>query len=282
LSTLSADTPGKLDVLGHDGDTLGMDGAQVGVLKQTDEVSLAGLLQSHDSGALETQIGLEVLSDLTHQTLERQLADEELSALLVTTDFSQSDGSWPVAVRFLHSAGGGCGFPRGLGGQLLTRCLTTGRFASGLLEGPYCREAVSIKLSTLSADTPGKLDVLGHDGDTLGMDGAQVGVLKQTDEVSLAGLLQSHDSGALETQIGLEVLSDLTHQTLERQLADEELGALLVTTDFSQSDGSWPVAVRFLHSAGGGCGFPRGLGGQLLTRCLTTGRFASGLLGTCH
>ena len=38
-----------------------------------------------------------------------------------------------------------------------------------------------INLSTLSADTAGKLDVLGHDGDTLGVDGAQVGVLKKTD-----------------------------------------------------------------------------------------------------
>jgi len=46
----------------------------------------------------------------------------------------------------------------------------------------------------LATDTSGQLDILRHDGDTLGMDGAQVGVLKQTDEVSLASLLQSHDS----------------------------------------------------------------------------------------
>ena len=49
LSPLATDAPGQLDVLGHDGDPLGVDGAQVGVLKQTDEVSLASLLQSHDS-----------------------------------------------------------------------------------------------------------------------------------------------------------------------------------------------------------------------------------------
>ncbi len=34
LGTLSADTARQLDVLGHDRDTLGMDGAQVGVLEQ--------------------------------------------------------------------------------------------------------------------------------------------------------------------------------------------------------------------------------------------------------
>ena len=48
----------------------------------------------------------------------------------------------------------------------------------------------SNSLSTLSADTAGKLDVLGHDGHTLGMDGAQVGVLEQTDQVGLASLLK--------------------------------------------------------------------------------------------
>jgi hypothetical protein len=40
-------------------------------------------------------------------------------------------------------------------------------------------------------DAAGKLDVLGHDGDTLGMDFAQVGVLKETNQVGLRGLLSS-------------------------------------------------------------------------------------------
>ena len=40
LSTFSTDTAGKLDVLGHDGHTLGMDGAQVGVLEKTDQIGL--------------------------------------------------------------------------------------------------------------------------------------------------------------------------------------------------------------------------------------------------
>ena len=57
LSTLSTDAAGQLDVLGHDGDTLGVDGAQVGVLEQTDQVGLAGLLEGHDSGTLEADAG---------------------------------------------------------------------------------------------------------------------------------------------------------------------------------------------------------------------------------
>lgn len=47
LSTLATDPAGKLDVLGHDGHTLGVDGAKVGILEQSNEVSLAGLLKSH-------------------------------------------------------------------------------------------------------------------------------------------------------------------------------------------------------------------------------------------
>ena len=51
-------------------------------------------------------------------------------------------------------------------------------------------ERAAEDLGPLSPDPPGQLDVLWHDGHTLGVDGAQVGVLKQTNQVSLAGLLQ--------------------------------------------------------------------------------------------
>ena len=70
-------------------------------------------------------------------------------------------------------------------------------------------------LGTFSTNTSGQLDVLGHDGDTLGVDGAQVGVLEQADQVGLAGLLQSHHGGALEAEVGLEVLGNLPDETLE-------------------------------------------------------------------
>ena len=49
LSSLAPDPPGQLDILGHDGDTLGVDSAQVGVLEQPDQVSLTGLLQRRES-----------------------------------------------------------------------------------------------------------------------------------------------------------------------------------------------------------------------------------------
>ncbi len=74
-----------------------MDGAEVGILKERDEVSLDGLLQSTDGGGLESKVGLEVLGDLTDQALEGQLADEELRGLLVTTDLTKSDRTWMMS-----------------------------------------------------------------------------------------------------------------------------------------------------------------------------------------
>jgi len=137
-------------------------------------------------------------------------------------------------------------------------------------------------LSSLSTDPSGELDVLGHDGDPLGVDGAQVGVLKQTNKVGLASLLEGHDGGGLEPKVSLEVLGDLSHQTLEGQLADEELSGLLVSPDFTESHCSWPVSVRLLDSAGGGSRFASSLGGQLLPGGLASGGFTGGLLGTSH
>jgi hypothetical protein len=58
LSPLAADPPGQLNVLGHNGHALGVDGAQVGVLEQTNKVCLCSLLEGKDGMALETQISL--------------------------------------------------------------------------------------------------------------------------------------------------------------------------------------------------------------------------------
>ena len=65
-----------------------MDGAEVGVLEEANEVSLSGLLEGEHGGALEAQVGLEVLGDLTDEALEGGLADEEVSRLLVLADLA--------------------------------------------------------------------------------------------------------------------------------------------------------------------------------------------------
>lgn len=91
-----------------------MNGAQVGILKEGDEVGLNGLLESADGRRLEAEIRLEILSNLTDETLERELADQELSRLLVATDLTESDGTGLVAMRLLDTAGAGGRLASGL------------------------------------------------------------------------------------------------------------------------------------------------------------------------
>ena len=117
LTALTTEAAGELDVLALDGDTLGVDGAEVGVLEERDEVGLDGLLEGADGRGLEAEIRLEVLGDLTDKTLEGQLADEELSRLLVATDLTESDGSGLVAVRLLDTSCRGRGLTRSLGSK---------------------------------------------------------------------------------------------------------------------------------------------------------------------
>jgi hypothetical protein len=69
--------------------------------------------------------------------------------------------------------------------------------------------------STLTTDAAGKLNILGHDGNTLGVDSSQVGILKKTDKVSLSSFLESEDSSRLETEVSFEILSNLTNKALE-------------------------------------------------------------------
>ncbi|RXH85197.1 hypothetical protein DVH24_041965 [Malus domestica] len=137
-------------------------------------------------------------------------------------------------------------------------------------------------LSPLAPNPASKLDVLGHYGDPLGMNSAEVGVLKQTDQVRLRRLLERRHRAALEPQISLEVLCDLPHKSLERKLADQELSALLVLPDFPQRHSSRPETVGLLHSTGRRSRLPSSLSCQLLPWSLSSGGLASSLLGTSH
>ena len=80
---------------------------------------------------------------------------------------------------------------------------------------PACR------LRAFSSDTASQLNVLRHDGNTLGVDGAQIGVLEETNEVRLRSFLKSHDCRALETQISLEILGNFPDEALKGKFADK-------------------------------------------------------------
>ena len=52
------------------------------------------------------EISFEILSNFSHETLEGQFTDEELSGFLVTTDLTESDGTGTVTMGFLDTSGG--------------------------------------------------------------------------------------------------------------------------------------------------------------------------------
>ena len=103
LWSLSSDSSCELHVLWHDGDSLGVDGAEVSVLEEWNEVSFSGLLESKDGRWLESQVSLELLSNLSYESLEWELSDEEFSWFLVSSNFSEGNSSWSISVWLLHS-----------------------------------------------------------------------------------------------------------------------------------------------------------------------------------
>merc|ERR1711915_742817 len=102
-----------------------MDGTKVSILEKPDKVGFAGFLQGHHGRALEPQVGPEVLGNLADQPLEGELADQQLSRLLIPSDLSQGNSAGPVAVRLLHSTSGRSRLPCSLGGKLLPGSLPT-------------------------------------------------------------------------------------------------------------------------------------------------------------
>ena len=57
---------------------------------------------------MESEIGLEVLCNFPDETLEGEFADQKLSRLLVTTNFTKSDGTWAVTMGLLDTSGSVC------------------------------------------------------------------------------------------------------------------------------------------------------------------------------
>jgi hypothetical protein len=137
-------------------------------------------------------------------------------------------------------------------------------------------------LSSFSTDSSCKLDILWHDGDSLSVDCAKIGILEETDEISLARLLQGHHRRALESEVRLEVLGNLPHQSLERQLPDQQLRTLLVTTDLSESHCSRSVTMGLLHTSGRRGTLSSSLRCQLLPRGFPSSRLTGRLLCSSH
>lgn len=91
LCAFTTDAARQLDVLRHNGYALCVDSAEVRVLEQAYKIGFCSLLQRQHGLTLETKVRLEVLGNLANQSLERQLPDEQLSALLVFANLTKSD-----------------------------------------------------------------------------------------------------------------------------------------------------------------------------------------------
>ena len=138
------------------------------------------------------------------------------------------------------------------------------------------------RLRAFASDSAGKLDVLWHDGDSLGVDGGQVGVLEKSNKVSLGSLLKGKNGRSLESQVSLEILGDLTDKSLERKLSDQKLGGLLVSSDLTKSDSSRSVSVRLLDTTSSWGRLSGSFGCELLSWGFATSGLTCGLLSTGH
>merc|ERR1719289_730906 len=138
------------------------------------------------------------------------------------------------------------------------------------------------ELGPLASNPPGELNVLGHDGDSLGVDGTEVGILEQSHKISLTCLLKSSHCSRLEPQVSLKILCDLANQSLKGKLPDQQLGGLLVATNLTKSNCAWPVSMRLLHATSARSTLPGSLGSELLPGCFTSSRLTGSLLGASH
>jgi hypothetical protein len=109
-----------------------MNSTHVGVLEQSNQVSLGSFLKSHNSGALESSLDFDFVGDFLNKSLERQFSDQKFSGSLVLSDFSNGDSSWFESVGLLDSAGGGGGL---LGGSLLVVFLSGSLNSGGGFSG---------------------------------------------------------------------------------------------------------------------------------------------------
>ena len=106
------------------------------------------------------------------------------------------------------------------------------------------------------------MEVTSHEGDALGVEGAEVGVAEEAGDVGFGRLLEGGDGGRLPAETVLVAGGELTDEALEGGLAHEEVGGLLVLLDLAEGDGAGSPAE--LLGAGGLGGLSLGGAGLLL------------------
>ena len=88
----------------------------------------------------------------------------------------------------------------------------------------------------VAPDAPGQVHVFFLDGYAPGVDGAEVRVLEQPDNVRLGGFLKCVKRLRLETQLVIHVCRNASDKSLEAGPGQKHIYTLLVALDLSQGD----------------------------------------------
>lgn len=96
---------------------------------------------------------------------------------------------------------------------------------------------------SFTSNSSRELHVLWHDGNSLCMDSTKICIFKETNKVCLRSLLEGKDSWCLESQVIFVFWRNFSNEPLEWKFPDEQFGALLKLSDFSQSNGAWFESV---------------------------------------
>jgi hypothetical protein len=76
---IAPDSASEVKILCHNGDSLSVNGTEIGVLEETDKIGLGSLLEGKHGLALESNVLLELSSNFSDKPLERKLSDEKIS-----------------------------------------------------------------------------------------------------------------------------------------------------------------------------------------------------------
>ena len=90
-----------------------------------------------------------------------------------------------------------------------------------------------------------QLDILWHDVNTLAVDGTQICILKQVDNVPLHCLFHGKKGHCLKSQITPYLLGDLPNPPHKWKPPDKEEGRLLKFADLPQGHCTWPASFLF-------------------------------------
>ena len=131
---------------------------------------------------------------------------------------------------------------------------------------------VAVVLEALSTDAPRELHVLLHDGDSIGVNRAEISILEESGQVTLSSFLEGEKGVGLEAELTINAVADGSDEPLEGGLGEKELSGLLILLDLTESDSTGSESELLLHATLGrrglldnGLGLASSGGGSLAT-----------------